>query len=385
MRFHRIVPSLLLLAACAPRVEEGAFIERLGNDTLSVEVFSRTPQRLEGQLLTRQPATRLISWDADLDGDGRITALRMRAETPAANPDGRGPMRASVTIRGDTAVVERIDATAETTMVAVPPATIPVVPKNPLPGAFLDYIVGRAAEGQPETFTYHVLPAGGRRVADNAVVFHGVDSATIDFFGSPLLLSLDAGHLQRVSGARTTVKVEVERVAPGTVDLAALAQDFAARDARGEGLGIASPRDTVEARIGPATITVEYSRPAKRGRPIWGGLVPYDTIWRTGANAATHLTTTRPIRLGTLALPAGSYTLWTEFTADGGELIVNRETGIWGTAYDPAHDLGRTALKREPATEPAERFTIALETARGGALALAWDDVVWRVPIVVSR
>ena len=102
------------------------------------------------------------------------------------------------------------------------------------------------------------------------------------------------------------------------------------------------------ATIGAATFTVDYGRPLARGRTLLGDVIPYDRVWRTGANAATQLTTSAPITLAGMQVPAGKYTLWTLPHADGRvELIVNRQTGQWGTGYGPAHDLGRAPMKAE--------------------------------------
>jgi hypothetical protein len=129
---------------------------------------------------------------------------------------------------------------------------------------------------------------------------------------------------------------------------------------------------------------VNYGRPFRRGRAIWGELVPYGQVWRTGANQATHLRTTRDLEFGGTRVPAGSYTLWSVPTATGGELIINRQTGQWGTAYDPAHDLVRVPMRREMAAEGVEQFTISVErTETGGQIRLAWDDAAYVTPFRV--
>ncbi len=112
--------------------------------------------------------------------------------------------------------------------------------------------------------------------------------------------------------------------------------------------------------------------------------MPYGTIWRTGANAATHFTTNRDIRLRDVRLPAGTYTLWSTYTADSATLVVNGQTEIWGTAYDPEHDVAQVPLDRETLGEPVEQFTMAIEPRNGGALLwLAWDTTRYSVPITV--
>jgi len=144
-------------------------------------------------------------------------------------------------------------------------------------------------------------------------------------------------------------------------------------------------RDTMRARIGGAAFTVDYGRPLARGRVLLGNVIPYDRVWRTGAKAAAQFTTSRPIMLAGLSLPAGTYTLWTLPRARGVELIVNRQTGQWGTRYDARHDLGRAPMTAETPAPPAERFTISIipADARHGTLAMAWGTFRWTAPIEV--
>src|SRR6185295_2571352 len=111
------------------------------------------------------------------------------------------------------------------------------------------------------------------------------------------------------NGDRTTYKVHVTRVADPP-DVARIAEQWAAREAA-TGVRQLSVRDTVRATIGAASLTIDYSRPLARGRTLLGDVIPYDRVWRTGANAATQFTTSAPITLGGIPLPAGAYTLWT--------------------------------------------------------------------------
>jgi len=150
---------------------------------------------------------------------------------------------------------------------------------------------------------------------------------------------------------------------------------------------ILSPRDTTTQTIGAAHIVVDYGRPFKRRREIFGGLVPYDALWRTGANEATHFRTDRDLMIGTIRVPRGTYTLWSIPARDGWTLIVNRQTGQWGTDYDKTQDLGRTQMKVAPLSEPVEQFTIAIEPTRKGSglLILRWDTTQATVPIRVDK
>ncbi len=176
----------------------------------------------------------------------------------------------------------------------------------------------------------------------------------------------------------------VQRVA--AVDVATLAAEFAARDQAGGGLGVLSPRDTVRAEIAGAHLLVDYSRPSARGRTIFGGVVPWDEVWRTGADAATQLVTDRELEIGGVAVPPGTYTLWTIPTrAAGWKLLVNKQHGQWGTSYDPAQDLARIDLPTSRLAQPVERFTFELVPAQGGGtLAFAWADTRAAIPFRVK-
>lgn len=138
---------------------------------------------------------------------------------------------------------------------------------------------------------------------------------------------------------------------------------------------------------GPAEIRIDYGQPHARGRRVMGVVVPFDTVWRTGANLATTLTTDVDLVVGDAAVPRGVYTLFTLPSRDGWTLIVNRQTGQWGTDYDPRHDLARVALRSRTLREPAESLSFFLIPARDGSprgvMRIVWGDTElstdWRV------
>jgi Protein of unknown function (DUF2911) len=121
------------------------------------------------------------------------------------------------------------------------------------------------------------------------------------------------------------------------------------------------------------TVTIDYSRPSMRGRKIFGGLVPYGEVWRTGANAATSLKTDVDLIIGGAAVPAGSYTLYTIPNENGWKLIINKQTGQWGTAYDEKQDLARVDMKVAKNAAPTEQFTILLDKSGASAATLKLD------------
>jgi hypothetical protein len=130
------------------------------------------------------------------------------------------------------------------------------------------------------------------------------------------------------------------------------------------------------AMLGEANITVTYGRPYKKGREIYGGLVPYDEVWRTGADEATTLETDRDLMLGALHVPAGKYALFTIPGASMWTLIVNKVSDQWGAfSYDEAEDLGRVQMSVSETAEMMEQLTIGIEAGEGtnGTLSIDWD------------
>jgi hypothetical protein len=156
--------------------------------------------------------------------------------------------------------------------------------------------------------------------------------------------------------------------------------------------GPISPRSTAETSINGKKITVDYSRPSMRGRKIMGGLVPYNKVWRTGADSATTLATEADLEIGGEKVPKGTYTLYTWPSEKTWKLIINKQTGQWGTEYDQAQDLARVDMKKEVLPTPIETFTIRFATAptagtsKGATnLILEWETTRLSVPIKEAK
>ena len=146
-----------------------------------------------------------------------------------------------------------------------------------------------------------------------------------------------------------------------------------------------SPPAKAEATIGGKHVTVEYNAPSKRNRTIMGELVPYGKVWRTGANAATTLKTDADLMIGTLHVPAGTYSLFTIPGEKEWTLIVNKQTGQWGTRHDAAQDLGRVQMTVKPVKDTVETFAIDVKPgeAKRGTLTMTWENTQASVPVIV--
>jgi len=169
-------------------------------------------------------------------------------------------------------------------------------------------------------------------------------------------------------------------------DVKGIADRMVALEAQAGDVKSLSVRDTVRAKIGNSVFTVDYGRPLLRGRTLLGDVIPYDRVWRTGANEATQFTTSTAIKLAGMQVPAGTYTLFTAPHTSGVDLIVNKQTGEWGTEYNRSLDLGTARIRSEVATATVEEFTISILPGdnRHGTLILEWGSFRWVAPIEVQ-
>lgn len=149
-----------------------------------------------------------------------------------------------------------------------------------------------------------------------------------------------------------------------------------------------SPHEQHEFVLGEARISFDYGRPSKRGREIWGALVPWGRWWMPGADEATILTTDAPIVLGeALAVPAGQHTIYMLPDPERSKLIVNNQVGQFHTAYDPRLDLGRVDLTLRRLSEPVEQLTFSVEPRPDGRglFKLTWDDREYSVTVTAGK
>lgn len=148
----------------------------------------------------------------------------------------------------------------------------------------------------------------------------------------------------------------------------------------------ASPEATAEYKSNGTEVSVFYNRPSKRGREIFGGLVPHGQVWRTGANEATTFTTNRDLTIGGKPLPAGKYTLWTIPQKDAWTVIFNNKQYGWGVDWDSkasreaAADVLQVQVPVEAQNPPLEQFLISFDETTP-ALVLAWDQTKVTVPM----
>ena len=383
--------GLVLLAAAAATMgchassapspgaaESGAFVVKLGNDTVAVDSYRTVGDRIEGTFMQRSPRTIVTKYTITL-GPGGVPALY---EVTQRLPDGSlvptnnaqlSPVRsATVTFTGDSAITQIRRDSLITRRVAARNA----FPFLNLAVSMYQLPINALLATQRDSVQFSAVGSGGGNANQFSIVRKGPNRYWILAGGYPTEVTTDNnGRVMTADGARTTQHILTMRQA--SADVPALAAMFAARG------GVLSPRDTVNASVGSARLWVDYSRPSARGRRVFSANgVLGDTIWRTGANAATQLQTDAPLTIAGQTVPAGKYTLWTVAIPGRYQLVINKQVGQWGTEYHADQDLVRVPLQATQLPQPVDRFTIAVDPSGGnaGVLRIRWDTTELSVP-----
>jgi hypothetical protein len=390
--------TLILLLSCntAPPKQYG-FLTMLGQDTISVETIVRQGNTLTSDEVDRFPRVHIRHTVVKLNDDGSIRHLEMQIHT-ASEPSAQRERTVIADVAHNNVHLTKTDSTGTVTrdfptggsrVVAHVPQMYSLyelyfaaalkqpVPSKPAAGSAVQlrqFYIDREFDRFPLAQAT-VTPVGNGKAEVTHDWLAGTGEAMMD----------SADDMLSYSGARTTYKVEVKRLT-ASPDIKPIAARFEAKETAAGGVKSLSVRDTAKAQIGNATFTVDYSRPLLRGRTLLGDVIPYDRVWRTGANAATQFTTTTPIKLAGLQVPAGTYTLFTAPHPTGVDLIVNKQTGEWGTEYNGSLNLGTVRMTTETATSPVEEFTISVIPGdpRHGKLILEWGSFRWIAPIEVQ-
>lgn len=376
MRFLFASLAAASLVAQTSGAQPASIVYRLGKDTSAVEQYTRTATSITGDMVQRNgPAIARYHYAITLGKDGRPTAATLTRH----NQDGSAapaPNTWRYTVTTDSIVRETVfaDSTARRAFAAK--------------GGFVNWptfiygptelLAAARAKKQP----VDSLPAVGNagNLGFTGLIALSGDSTRLRGGAYAMVLQHDAQQrLISVDGSGTTNKITATR--GGAVNFDAVAKAM-------KPTGVLSLREDARGAFGQGgMVIVDYGRPQVRDRSVWGGvLVPFDSVWRMGANDATHLFTTRPLVMGSLAIAPGMYTLWVQHTRSGTYLIVNKQTGQWGTVYSAAQDLGRVAMTLSDAPGFTETMTIVVKSANAtsGALELAWGDKVASVPFTIG-
>jgi DUF2911 family protein len=390
MSAKNLLAGLTLIAAGSMNAQapttSGVFVSTLGVDTAAVERYTRSGDKLEGDVLLRYPRVRILHYVADL-GPGRFRGMSLVTRRVGADPTA-APLFSMVTLMGDSAGTIEVQRSGKPDTTSGGKRSYhgrvsPAFPSEPPAYAIYEQLLAFNPPPGGDSVVVTTLSASAGPNNTISLIRRGRDSVIFNSSFSPGWIeraSVDAsGHITGVDATATTIKTITRRVSD--LDFDGIAKTWAAiENARGIA-GQMSPPDTARAVIGTSTVEVAYSRPFRRGRTIFGNVVPWNQVWRTGANAATQFTTSANLMFGNTLVPAGKYTLWTLPTPTGAQLIINKQTGQWGTEYDASKDLARVDLAQTILTRPVDEFTIVVvPQAAGGVLRMQWDNREYSIP-----
>lgn len=376
------------LVAQAP--ETRYIVTRLGTDTVAIERYTRSASKLEGDVVTRNPRVQTFHYTSDLGARGELKNFRLTARRADADPSAPPRIQVLDTFEDSVAVIEVSRAGArDTTLSGRKPyrgritAQFPNEP--PSYGVYEQILSSSGLKG--DTVSYTLMGPGAGPMPAIILRKRGADSVAFNstfFPGWIEVARVDSrGRILGVDSRATTIKTIAE--AAPSLDFDRVVSAWAATEKAKGPLGQMSPPDTVKATVGGANLAVAYSRPLKRGRVIFGNVVPWNQVWRTGANAATVFTTDKDLAFGSTVVPAGKYTLWTVPTPTGASLIFNSETGQWGTDYHADKDFARVPLVTRQVSPAVEQFVIGVAPqGPGGVMRFSWDDKEYTAPFAVK-
>ncbi len=374
----------LLFASCSQDTidsNKAAFITYLGNDTLAVEQFERSSTKMTAKVILRSPRTTFTSYDLVLDNSGAIDSMTATEYALDEGFGGEGTVVKTVRKMGDSLLVNETTPEGSRTYSApYEPGVLPFIDMVHWP---YELALENAAAAEGDTLDQKMLT--GSRLSSFIIADIAADSMTIrhPFRGVMGVNVNESGDLLFLDAGLTTRKLKVHR--EPSVNIDAVGNAFAASDESGNPFGALSSAETGEFSFKGADFRIEYGSPKKRGRELFGGIVPWGERWRTGANRATHFYTSKDLTVGDLEVPAGEYTLFTIPEPDGGTMMINTQTGQNGQSYDPERDLGRVPMNISTKEDVTEAFTIVIEeTEAGGVLNLIWGETVFSVDFSVQ-
>jgi hypothetical protein len=389
---------VLVLVSCHKSpTEHYGFITRLGSDTISVESVTRHGNTVTSDEVDRFPRVRVRHTVIELNPDGSIHHLVMDIHTPSEQANER-ERKVIADVTNDSVHISKTDGTGKLHRVFATGGSIVVAHVPQMYSLYELYFdaalrhatASKLAPGSTVDMRQFYIdrefdrfPLGRAHVRQ---LEGGKAEVTHDWLSGTGEAMMDSSyHMLSYSGAGTTYKVQVNRFATPP-DVKNIADRFEALETKNGSVRQLSVRDTMQVQIGNAMFTVDYGRPRMRGRKLLGDVLPYDRVWRTGANAATQFTTSAPIKLAGMQVPAGTYTLWTVPHTDGADLIVNKQSGQWGTEYNGSRNLGIAKMMTETLSVPVEAFTISIEPGdtKHGTLVMEWGSFKWTAPIEVK-
>jgi hypothetical protein len=381
MQIKRVI-IVAILAICFSNVQSqrpytASFVATLGIDTVMVETYSMVNNYIYGKAFIRYPEDYIGVFSLHFYPDGSIRTFDIEAMHPENSSipfetKGLFGYRQSMLCQYDTCVW----------YAAWPGGKQEYVHKHP--ARHMDFIGGwtpilsliewqcmRLAKTGKQHLPLMLIndyigtrPIGISRGANDTMIFGG------PFLEYAKVNTTPEGRMTKYDGTGTPWGFRVTKMPPINID------EVAERMSKKPAIGIPSPEVEVHFNVGHSNIDVSYGRPSKRGRTIFGGVVPYDSIWRTGASHPTKITLEHDIQINETIITKGAYSLYTIPRKEANwTLIFNTDLIQWPTDPNRSKDFKQVPLKVRKPAKITEQFTIDIEeTTDGGILKFTWDD-----------
>ncbi|WP_336514587.1 DUF2911 domain-containing protein [Pollutibacter soli] len=355
------------------------FIGRMGVDTVLVETYTRINNHLYGKAFTRVPEDYIGEFSIHFYPNGTIREFNVTAMNPSNSSlpfeakSRAFEYRLNMNCRDDTCTYYNSDPEKESERIVRHAAKhmdfvggwVPLI-------SLMEWNCMRLAKTSssylPMKMINHnigVYDIGIQKKENGIMIFGG------PFLEYTKLTTNSEGLISSADGTGTPWNYIVEKHAPINID------EIARRMTKTTGIGIPSKTETISSTIKNSKITVTYGRPHKRGREIFGGIVPYDSLWRTGANGPTTIGFEKDIRFGKTTVPKGTYSVYTIPKPNEWLMILSSDLSGWPTNPDRTKDLYRISIPVKKGTVVQEVFTIELnETKSGGQIIFSWDNVI---------
>ena len=348
----------------------GSFIATLGVDTVIVETYNMLADHLYGKAFLRYPQDQVAVFDFHFYPDGSIQHYSISYMKPDSSYISAG-FTGGIICGNDTCTYFSSQRGSRNEYI------------NKRPAKHMDFIGGwtptlsliewncmrlirSGKESIPLTMINDYI--GIREVAitkgrNDTLIFGG------DFLEYAKIKATPEGRIMAYDGTATPWNYLVTKVAPADVD------EMAKRMSKKPKIGIPSPKANIDFAVAGDTIHLSYGRPFKRGRKIFGGVVPYDSVWRTGANDLTKISLPYDLQFDKTIIPKGDYGLYTIPSEKGWTLIFNTDFEKWPTEPNRSKDFALVPLQLRKPAQIADQFTIMIDPNKdGGVIKFTWDE-----------
>ena len=356
-----------------------SFIGRMGVDTVLVETYTMVNNHLYGKAFVRVPEDYIGEFSIHFYPDGTIREFNINAmnsfnsSVPFKAKSGMFEYRLNMNCSNDTCTFYNSEKDQASEIIFKHPASK------------MDFVGGWVPLISLMEWNCMRLVKSNRQEMPLKMINHhlGVYNIGVHFlnkdniiFGGPFLEYTkikinEEGRILNTNGIGTPWNYYVTKYPPIDID------KIAKRMAKTKGIGIPSPTETIKSSVNNSKITVTYGRPFKRGRTIFGGVVPYDTVWRTGANSPTSISFENSIKIGNTIIPKGQYSIYTIPKQNEWTLIFNTDLTTWPTDPNRSKDFAQVVIPTKKTENIKKQFTIEVEEIKkGGALKFSWDNVI---------